>query len=198
MTIGQSPFLSGLQVSYLSSRSNTSFSRFVQWDPVRYPMAPSVCCHHWFPFPVLHPQRSLLKIPRAMYRAGWPQTLLTNMPSTRKGGCFQESSLLPACLPRYHKARAIFQNRCYVSNSLRIKTKFLLFFNLLFNWRKITPQCCAHFQCTTTQISHNYTYITSLLSLSPLPPSHPSRSSRSVRPVVQNEVSRKEKTNIIF
>ena len=40
-------------------------------------------------------------------------------------------------------------------------------------------QCCVAFCCTTKQISHNYTYITSLLSLCPLLPSHPSRSSRS-------------------
>ena len=32
---------------------------------------------------------------------------------------------------------------------------------------------CVSFCCTTSQISHNYTYITSLLSLPPLPASHP-------------------------
>ena len=52
---------------------------------------------------------------------------------------------------------------------------------LFFNWRKITLQCCVGFCYTTTQISHNYTYITSLLSLPPLPPSHPSRSSQSTQ-----------------
>ena len=39
-----------------------------------------------------------------------------------------------------------------------------------FSWRKIALQCCIGFsiQHTTTQISHNFTYIPSLLSLPPL------------------------------
>ena len=32
-------------------------------------------------------------------------------------------------------------------------------FNLFFNWRKITLQCCVCFCCTTMQINHNYIYI---------------------------------------
>ena len=36
------------------------------------------------------------------------------------------------------------------------------FLNLFFNWRKIALQCCVGF-CHTMQISHNYTYIPSLL-----------------------------------
>ena len=47
------------------------------------------------------------------------------------------------------------------------------------NWRKIALQCFDDFCCTTTQISHNYTYIPSLLSFLPLPASHPSRLSQS-------------------
>ena len=127
MTIGKSPFLSGTQFSHLSSRNNTPFSPLVQWDLVRYQMVPNVCGHHWFPFPVLHPQRSLLKIPRAIYHAGWPQTLLTNMPSTGKRGCFQKFFLLPACLPRYHKARAIFQNHCKFPTPSRSRLNFFYF-----------------------------------------------------------------------
>ena len=42
-------------------------------------------------------------------------------------------------------------------------------------------QCCVGFCYTTMQISHNYTYISSLLSLPPLNPSHPSMSSQSTR-----------------
>ena len=43
------------------------------------------------------------------------------------------------------------------------------FLNLFFNWRKIASQCCVGSCYTTTQISHNYTYIPSLLSLPPIP-----------------------------
>ena len=32
-------------------------------------------------------------------------------------------------------------------------------FNLFFNWKKITLQCCVYLCCTTMQISHNYIYI---------------------------------------
>jgi len=46
-----------------------------------------------------------------------------------------------------------------------------VFLNLFFSCRKIALQCIC-FCCTTPWISHNYTYIPSLLSLSPLPP-HP-------------------------
>jgi len=44
---------------------------------------------------------------------------------------------------------------------------------------KIALQYCDGFCHTIIQISHNYTYITSLLSLLLLPPSHSSRSSQS-------------------
>ena len=43
--------------------------------------------------------------------------------------------------------------------------------SFFFNWRKIALQCCVGFCHMTVQISHNYTYIPSLLSLPPLP--HP-------------------------
>ena len=127
MTIGKLPFLSGTQFSRLSSRNSTSFSPILQWDPVSYQMAPNVCCHHWFPFPVLHLQRSLLKMARAIYHAGWPQTLLTDMPSTGEGSCFQKFFLLPACLPNYHKARVIFQNHCKFPTPSRSRLKFFYF-----------------------------------------------------------------------
>ena len=55
-----------------------------------------------------------------------------------------------------------------------------LFLNLFFSWRKIALQCIC-FCCTTPWISHNYTYILSLLSLSLLPSSHPSRILQSTR-----------------
>ena len=45
----------------------------------------------------------------------------------------------------------------------------ILFLNLFFNWRKTALQCCVGFCHTTTQTSHNYTYITSILSLRPFP-----------------------------
>ena len=43
--------------------------------------------------------------------------------------------------------------------------------SFLLNWRKIALQCCVGFCHMTVQISHNYTYIPSLLSLPPVP--HP-------------------------
>ena len=52
------------------------------------------------------------------------------------------------------------------------------FFKLFFNWRKTALQCCIGFCHTTTQISHNYAYITSVLSLPPFLSPHPSRSSQ--------------------
>ena len=48
--------------------------------------------------------------------------------------------------------------------------------SLFCNWKKTALQCCVGFCSTTTQISHNYTYILSLLSLLLLFQSHPSRS----------------------
>ena len=54
------------------------------------------------------------------------------------------------------------------------------FFNLFFNWRKIVLQCCVDF-CLTTRISHNYTYIVSLLKPPSSPPPHLSKSSQSAR-----------------
>ena len=52
---------------------------------------------------------------------------LTNMPSTGKRGCFQKFFLLPACLPRYHKARAIFQNHCKFPTPTRSRLNFFYF-----------------------------------------------------------------------
>ena len=45
----------------------------------------------------------------------------------------------------------------------------LPFLKFIFNWRKIALQYHDGLCCTTMQISHNYTYITSLLSLPPHP-----------------------------
>ena len=47
-------------------------------------------------------------------------------------------------------------------------TKFFFLSVYFFNWRKVALQCCVGFCHTTMQISHNYTYIHSLLSLPPL------------------------------
>jgi len=51
---------------------------------------------------------------------------------------------------------------------------FKIFFllSLFFNWKKIALQCVG-FCHTTTRISRNSTYITSLLSSPPFPPCHP-------------------------
>ena len=54
------------------------------------------------------------------------------------------------------------------------------FFNLFFNWRKIALQYCVGFCHPTMRISHNYTFITSVLNLLPSP-SHSSRPSQSAR-----------------
>ena len=53
--------------------------------------------------------------------------------------------------------------------------QFLRNFHLIyscFNWKKITLQWCVDFCHTTTQISHNYTYVTSLPCTHPIPLSH--------------------------
>ena len=42
---------------------------------------------------------------------------------------------------------------------------FQTFFNLIFNWERIALQCCVGFYHTTTQISHNYTYIKLFISI---------------------------------
>ena len=46
---------------------------------------------------------------------------------------------------------------------------------------KIALQCCVGFCHTTMQLTHNYTYTTSLLNLPPFPSPYPSRSSQSTR-----------------
>ena len=44
-----------------------------------------------------------------------------------------------------------------------IYTGKFFFFNLFFNWREIALQGCVGFCHTTTQTSHNYTYIGKIL-----------------------------------
>ena len=61
------------------------------------------------------------------------------------------------------------------------KIFFLLFSIYFFIGRKLLYNVVLAFCCTTTRISHNYTYITSLSSLPPPPLFHPSRSSQSAR-----------------
>ena len=57
---------------------------------------------------------------------------------------------------------------------LNIHLHFFSFLkNLFFNWREIALCCCVGFCHTTTRISRNSTYITSLLSSPPFPPCHP-------------------------
>ena len=54
-------------------------------------------------------------------------------------------------------------------------------FSVDFNWRIIALQCCAGFCHTSTQTSHNYLHIPSLLSLRPpQAPFHPSGSSQGM------------------
>ena len=50
-----------------------------------------------------------------------------------------------------------------------------------FNWWKIALQPCVGFCHAATWISHNYTYISSLLSFLSFPPSHLSRLSQNTR-----------------
>ena len=54
---------------------------------------------------------------------------------------------------------------------------FFFFFCFLFNVKIFFLQYYVGFCHTTMQISHNYTYIASVLSLPPLPPLYPSWSS---------------------
>ena len=55
------------------------------------------------------------------------------------------------------------------------------FFNLFLIGGAIALQCCVGFCHATMQLSHNYTYITSLLNLPPLLSPYPFRSSQSTR-----------------
>ena len=61
----------------------------------------------------------------------------------------------PKTYQEEHQGRA----RQSVSRLRDIVLYLLLFFNLLFNWKKIVLWWCVGFCCTTTWISHNYTYI---------------------------------------
>ena len=73
----------------------------------------------------------------------------------------------------YHNCLEVLKEQIFRSPS---SEGFFLYF---FNWRKLTLQCWVGFCHTTMRISHNYTYIPSLLSLPPLPPSLTSRPSQS-------------------
>ena len=66
----------------------------------------------------------------------------------------------------------------YIIVSYKRSCFFML--NLFLNWRIIDLQYCVVFCCTSTCISHRYTYIPSLLNLLPSPtPSYLSRLSQS-------------------
>ena len=75
-----------------------------------------------------------------------------------------------------------------ILNSLRymhiynqFQGNYIFYFYLFSNWWKIGLKVCIGFCCTTTQISHNYICISSLLSFPPLILSHTSSSSQSTR-----------------
>lgn len=129
MTIGKSPFLSGLQVSHLSSRSNTSFSHLysgIRWDTD----GSSAFVATTVSFPCTSSSKeSLLKDPQSHVSYCFDHRHSAHQHTKLWGRkeVAQEVLLLLLACP-YQKPRAIFQNRLFVSNSLRIKTKFLLFF----------------------------------------------------------------------
>ena len=60
---------------------------------------------------------------------------------------------------------------------------FFIFFSIMVYYRIffcfLSLQCCIGFFHATMWISHNHTYVPSLVGLPPLPPSHSSRSSQS-------------------
>ena len=77
----------------------------------------------------------------------------------------------------------IFDSGCRVSKmGFNLSDTCLMtvsFFNLFFNWRKIALQCYVGFCRTTTQMSHNYTSIPSLLASFPAPHATPLAHQRS-------------------
>ena len=88
----------------------------------------------------------------------------------------------PICITNHNKRMtAVFQN---LDLWVYCNSEFHVIFPLFLNWKKTALQCCVGFCHPTTQISRNYTYITSLSSLPSLPPSYPSRLPQSTIPVV--------------
>ena len=61
--------------------------------------------------------------------------------------------------------QGVTKSRTWLSSCTELSwiRKYFSFLNIFFNWWKNGLQCCVGF-CNTTQISHNYIYIPSLLS----------------------------------
>ena len=86
-----------------------------------------------------------------------------------------QNSFLPAKLSLFMSRNRHSYTPIAESQELLESLVFLFLFQLIFNWRIITSQCCAGVCHTTTWINCKYMYVSPLLNLPPTtPPPYPS------------------------